>query len=193
MLHVPTRILESIATGCGDQGILLIVKRPDCDLARILSATPSLLLLAHGVQDPGNLGSMIRTAWGFGVEGVILLEGCADPFAGRAARAAMGALFHTSVATVATLPALDALGRADLHLIASDPAGVDWPTAVDMKRPTVLCVGSEGSGLPERILRAAERRVRIPMAPGVSSLNVHAAAVALLYESARQRGFGHSR
>ncbi len=188
-----TQILESIAEGCGDQGILLMVARPELDLRAIVLGDSTLVLATHGVQDPGNLGSILRSAKAFSVQGVIALEGCTDPFGSRAVRAAMGAQFTLPVVCARAEPSLRALRAAGLQVVAADPEGEDLPSHVDLTRPTSLLLGNEGAGLPTKLLMAVERRVRIPMAPGVSSLNVHAAAVALLYETARQRGFPGDR
>ncbi len=188
--RVSTRILESIAAGSGDQGVLLLVGHPkERGPEFILAQRPTLLLVAHGVQDPGNLGSILRSARALGAGAVLALEECADPFGSRAVRAAMGAQFTLPVACATTAPALVALRRAGLALVASDAGATALPTSVDLRAPTAICVGNEGAGLPGAILREAAARVRIPMAAGVDSLNVHAAAVALLYEAARQRGF----
>ena len=193
VVQATTRVLDSIIEGCGDQGILLLAVRPQADLAAILASPSSLVLATHGVQDPGNLGSIIRSARALGAGGLIALEGSADPFGSRAVRAAMGAQFTLPAASVTTAVFLRMAGAAPLQLVAADPEGPLTPTGVDLARPTVLLLGNEGAGLPEELLRAAHRRVRIPMAPGVSSLNVHAAAAALLYETARQRGFSFGR
>ena len=187
------RVLESIAAGSGDQGVVLVVRRSPIDLASILSRWPTLLLLAHGVQDPGNLGSMLRTSLALGADALIALEGCADPYSSRAARAAMGALFRLPVLTGAAAPVLAALRAAGLSLVAADTRGTARPEAVDLRAPVALVVGSEGRGLPEAIVAEATSRVRIPMATGAASLNVHAAAAALLYEAGRQRGFKGAR
>lgn len=189
LLRVTTRVLESVVEGCGDQGVLLLAARPEQDLARILGMPPTLVLAAHGVQDPGNIGSILRSARALGVSGLIALEGCADPFGSRAVRAAMGTLFSLPVVATPAARFLEALRGTGYHLVAADPAGTESPDAIDLARPTALMLGNEGAGLPRQLLERAERRVRIPMAPGVTSLNVHAAAAALLYEAARQRGF----
>ncbi|HEU4401049.1 MAG TPA: RNA methyltransferase [Candidatus Polarisedimenticolia bacterium] len=185
-----TRLLESTVEGSGDQGILLVVPRPDLLLAQLLEAAPSLLLAAHGIQDPGNLGSIIRTARAFGAGAVVVLEGCTDPFGSRAVRAAMGAQFGFAVTVAGTRAGLEAFATGRMQIVAADPGGPVPPTEVDLRRPTVLLVGAEGAGLPRALLEAAAVRVGIPMAPGPASLNVHAAAAVLLYEAARQRRFG---
>jgi RNA methyltransferase, TrmH family len=184
-----TRILDSIVEGCGDQGVLLLVARPDFALDSILRQGPTLIVIAHGVQDPGNLGSILRSARAFSTNALITSEGCADPFGSRAVRAAMGAQFTLPVVGIEASASIRAVRGAGLQVVAADPVAEELPPRVDLTRPTALLLGSEGAGLPSHLLRAAERRVRIPMARGVSSLNVHAAAVALLYETARQRGF----
>jgi TrmH family RNA methyltransferase len=190
IVRTTTRILETIVEGSGDQGVLLLCARPDSSPSRVLRAPGSLVLAAHGVQDPGNLGSILRSARALGASGLITLPGCTDPFGSRAVRAAMGAQFVLPVAGAAIDEFLALARDARLQLVAADPKGAVAPAEADLTLPTVLLLGSEGGGLPGGLLDAAQRRVRIPMASGVESLNVHAAAVALLYEAARQRGPG---
>ena len=189
VLRVTTRILEAIVEGSGDQGILLLCARPEHTPSRLLHSAVSLVLAVHGVQDPGNLGSILRSAWALGAAGVITLPGCADPFGSRAVRAAMGAQFVLPIAAADTGEFLALARAARLQLVAADPDGPVAPHHADLTLPTILLLGSEGGGLPAELLDAAQRRVRIPMAHGVESMNVHAAAVAILYEAARQRGF----
>ena len=192
IVRATRRVLESIIEGSGDQGVLLLVELPRTELKSVLSSTCPLVLAAHGVQDPGNLGSILRSARALGAGGLVALEGCADPFGSRAVRAAMGTQFTLQVLSCTTGDFLRGVRASGRQIVAADPAARDTPMAVDLARPTTILVGSEGAGLPHDLLEAADRRVRIPMAPGVSSLNVHAAAAALLYEAARQRGFSFS-
>jgi len=189
VLTVRPALLESIAPGSGDQGILLVVRRPAVALADLLALRPTLVIAAHGVQDPGNVGTMARSALVFGAGGLVALEGTADPHSSRAVRAGMGAHFRLPIAGARSDAAIAALRAAGLRIVAADVAGTVPLAAAGLQRPSVVCVGSEGAGLPGDLLAAADARVRIPMAPGAQSLNVHAAAVVLLYEAARQRGF----
>ncbi len=189
IVHTTPRVLESIAEGSGDQGILLLCSRPALEPKALLRPGTSLVVALHGVQDPGNVGSILRSGLALGVSALIALPGCADPFGSRAVRAGMGAQFSLPVAAAGVRPFLDLLGPARLQLVAADRAATDTPPEVDLSLPTVLLLGSEAAGLPDDLLRAAQRRVRVPMARGVESLNVHAAAAALLYEAARQRDF----
>ncbi len=189
LVETTTRLLESIAAGCGDQGIVLLCVRDPPGGSAVLAQGAGLVLAAHGVQDPGNLGTMMRSALAFGVTGLVTLPGCADPFGSRAVRAAMGATFRLPVAAADERGLLSLAGAAGLPIIAADPETGGSPAQVDLARPHVLLLGGEGAGLPAGLLRQAQHRVRIPMAPGVESLNVQAACAVLLYEAARQRGF----
>jgi RNA methyltransferase, TrmH family len=188
-LLVPAALLESIAAGSGDQGILLIVRRPRADLSDLLAARPTLLLAVHGVQDPGNVGTMARSALVLGAGGLVALEGTADLHSGRAVRAGMGAQFALPMADSETGPAIAAFRGAGLRIVAADLRTTRPLHDIDLTAPSVLCVGNEGAGLPEALLAAADSRARIPMAREGASLNVQAAATVLLYEAGRQRGF----
>jgi TrmH family RNA methyltransferase len=187
LLRVTPSLLEGIAAGAGDQGVLLVVRRPQAVLDDLLGRRPALLLLAHGIQDPGNLGSILRSSRSLGAEGVAVLEGSADPWSSRALRAAMGATFRLPVVESTTAQVLPALKRAGLRLAAAVSTGGTSPDRVDLRSPVALLLGREGSGLPKDLVEAADDRVRIPMSPGADSLNVHAAAAILLYETHRQR------
>jgi TrmH family RNA methyltransferase len=189
IVHSTPRILESIAGGSGDQGILLLCALPLHDPRALLQPGTSLVVALHGVQDPGNVGSILRSALALGASALITLSGCADPFGSRAVRAGMGAQFSLPIASLPLRPFLDLLGMSGLQLVAADRAATETPPEVDLRLPSVLLLGSEGGGLPEELLRAAHHRVRIPMAHAVESLNVHAAAAAILYEAGRQRDF----
>jgi len=189
LIVTTTAVLESIVPGSGDQGILLVLPRPDTTLVLDAGGAPVLWLAAHGVQDPGNLGGLIRSAAALGASAVCLLEGCADAFSSRAVRAAMGAHFRIRIARSTTPGWIARLEHSGVAMVAADPRAGDRIEAVDLRGPTALMVGSEGGGLPAAILAAAARRARIPMAAGAESLNVHASAAILLYEAARQRGF----
>ncbi|HKB08048.1 MAG TPA: RNA methyltransferase [Candidatus Polarisedimenticolia bacterium] len=191
ILRTTTRILDSVVEGSGDQGVLLLCGRPRHALSHLLGRQASLVLAAQGVQDPGNLGSILRSALALGASGLVALPGCTDPFGSRAVRAAMGAQFTLAVAAADIPEFLERARESRFQIVAADPGGANTPPEVDLTPPTVLLVGSEGGGLPEALLEAARHRVRVPMKPGAESLNVHAASVALLYETARQRGFRH--
>jgi len=168
------------------QGVLAIASTPRFGEAAVMRGVP-LLLVACGIQNPGNLGGLLRTAEAAGATGAYLTAGSADPFGWKALRGAMGSAFR--LPQVRGLAVEDVLAR--LHdrgvapLAATSRAGTPY-TAVDLRRPVALVVGNEGAGLPEAIAHGCQA-VSIPMAAPVESLNVGVAAAVLLFEAARQR------
>lgn len=161
-------------------------RRPPVDLATVAAA--DRVLLAEGVTDNENLGALFRNGAAFGVGGVVLDRGCADPLYRRTVRVSMGQALRLPFARVDRMPeAVAGLQAAGFEVLALTPsAGADDIRHVVPGRRVALLVGAEGPGLTGATLAAADRRVRIAMAPGVDSLNVAtAAAVALHHLSAR--------
>jgi len=189
IVQVTARVLDAMAEGAGDQGVLLVLRRPDGSLDTAIASGATLVLVAHGVQDPGNLGSMARSALACGAGALVAAEGCADPFSSKVVRAAMGAHGRMPLIGERSDRALATLREAGFLVAAAEPGGGKRPDAVDLTRKVALLLGSEGGGLPPAILRGATERIRIPMSPSSSSFNVAAAAAILLYEIQRQRGF----
>jgi TrmH family RNA methyltransferase len=183
-------VLAGLSEAETSQGMLAIARRPVFDEARILHGTP-LVLVAVGVQNPGNLGALLRTAEAAGATGAYLTAGCADPMSWKALRGAMGSAFRLPhVAGLEAGDALDRLQRAGVAEVATDPDAPDLYDAVDLTGPVALLFGNEGAGLPAEVAARARLRVRIPMAPPVESLNVGVAAGVLFFEAARQRRGG---
>ncbi len=140
-------------------------------------------LLAEDMQDPGNVGTLIRTANAFGMDGVILAGACADPFGPKAVRASMGAVFRCPVWTFSTPEAVRALKEQGVSLIAAalrenaaEAGSFTFPHRL------AVAIGNEGHGLTGQLLEAADTILRIPMEPGAESLNAAAAAAVLLWE-----------
>jgi TrmH family RNA methyltransferase len=171
------------------QGVLALARRPAPDEARVFSGTP-LVLVADGVQNPGNLGALVRTAEAAGATGAILAGGCADPFSWKALRGSMGSAFRLPVARRGEVGReIEALLERGLRVVATAADGDLRYDAADLRGPVAVVVGSEGRGLSPAALERASARVRIPLAGAVESLNVAAAAALVLFEAARQRGF----
>ena len=189
LVQVTSKVLDAIAAGAGDQGILLVIRRSPGTVDAIIASGATLVLAAHGVQDPGNLGSMARSALACGAQALVALEGCADPFSSKVVRSAMGAHGRLPVIQDRAERAVPALRSGGFQVVAAVPGDGRRADSVDFTRRSVLLLGSEGAGLPAAIIDAASQRVRIPMTPVSSSLNVGAAAAILLYEAQRQRGF----
>jgi len=203
ILRTTDRLFEGLADTEHPQGVAALVHPRETsfdDLVRAPgSACAPLLVVLAGVQDPGNVGTILRTAAAFGVTGAATaasgISGTANPFSPKALRASAGAALHLPILAGISLAILLAqLKVAGVRTLASSvheprdgeqPLHAPWE--VDWCQPVALLVGNEGAGLPEEVERGAEARIRIPMAGGIESLNAAAAAAVVFYEAARQR------
>ena len=182
--HVDDRALADLADTEHPQGVLAVIEPRDWSLDDIVLGPGSAVLVLDAVQDPGNVGTMLRTALALGAAGVVALPGTADLLNPKAMRGGMGASFRLPcVATdVETLAAWAATHAAAIWVTAADGAPVPRaPRTTAM----LLVVGNEGAGVGESMTAHASHRVGIPLAPGAESLNVAVAAGILLYEVLR--------
>lgn len=183
-VEVPGDLLASIAPTQTPQGVLFLCRTPAKDLPEMLTGQRYLVL--DGVQDPGNVGTLWRTADAFGADGLILLPGCADPWSPKTLRATMGACFRLPVWEGTLDDLLPRLVQADLPLYATAlrEDTVDL-RALDLSRCAVA-IGSEGRGVSQAVLEASARTVKIPMTDRCESLNAAIAGAVVLW----QMGFG---
>jgi len=191
LLQVSDRLFDSIADTQTPQGIAALLQpRPASfdALTRPSSGHPLVVVLV-GVQDPGNAGTILRTAEAFGASGVMLTAGSAHPWSPKAIRASAGSVLRLPVVHGLAAPvALAQLRMAGFTSYAATLTGASVPSQVDLSAPSALLIGNEGAGLPLEVERSADATLRIPLAAGVNSLNAAVAAAVLLYEAARQRG-----
>ena len=168
--------VSTLKTPAGPVGVFCFL---DVTVPELLARVQRIVLL-QGVQDPGNVGTAIRTAHAFGA-GVALSRGSADLYNPKTVRASMGSIFHAPVAReVESVTFLDAAGNAGFAAVAAMPDAEETPKGMP-EGPLVICIGAEAFGLPEGVVRACDMRVAIPsMAP---SLNASVAASILLYEA----------
>jgi RNA methyltransferase, TrmH family len=184
-------LMRSLQDADAPQGILLLAARPATDGHFISSAALGATLLAcAGVQDPGNLGSLVRVAYAAGASGLVAAGG-ADPFGPKAVRASAGSIFRLPVSRVADAAALaPLLGslRASGRIIAGavPHEGRDYRD-VDLAHGMALVVGGEGAGIPAPLLASMDLLLTIPLSGKVESINVATAAAVILFEAARQR------
>jgi len=151
-------------------------------------STARLILALDGVEDPQNLGALLRVADGGGVDGVVLTERRSAPLSAAAVKASAGAAEHLRIARVVNLVrALEELKRHNLWIAGLDERGTTAYDQFDLTGDLVIVLGREGAGLHDLVRRTCDHLLRIPMAGGVSSLNVSAAGAVVLYEAARQR------
>jgi TrmH family RNA methyltransferase len=182
---------ERVARTLGDtetpQGVVAVVGQPRHRLGDLLRGQPRLLAMLCGVADPGNAGTVIRTADAAGADGVVLTRGSTDPYAGKCVRASAGSLFHLPVVTGVTVaPTVDALHEAGLTVLATTVEGDPIDEIDDvLAGPVAWLFGNEAHGLPADAVSAADRVVRVPIHGRAESLNLAAAAAVCLYASAR--------
>lgn len=182
-VEVPEELMRSISPMETPQGVLFTAKRPDAAPPERLAGCRYLVM--EGVQDPGNVGTVLRTADAFEADGVILLDGCADLWSPKTVRASMGAVFRRPVWSMGLGQLLPLLKASGLPLLgaALQENTVDAREA-DLRRAAIL-IGSEGRGLSAGALAACDGTVRIPMSERCESLNAAVAAAVLLWEGYR--------
>lgn len=188
-IPVDEKLFSEIAGTETPQGLLAVVRQPEYELTDLFaqkSLYPHIIML-NSIQDPGNLGTILRTAAGAGWAGAILTPGTVDLYNPKSLRATMGAIFKLPICRMAADEDLWAvLRQAGYRMIAADISGEKWHFEVDFRQPTLLVVGNEGNGVEAGILQAVDEKVKIPMAPHAESLNVAIAAGVLIFEGVRQ-------
>jgi TrmH family RNA methyltransferase len=180
---VAGHVLRAASDTQAPQGVLAVVEMRSL----LLPPAPNFVFIPDGVRDPGNLGSMLRTAAAAGVQAVMLPKGAVDAYAPKVVRAAMGAHFHLPLVSLAWGEIASLLGRSGLQVYLADAATGEPYFCSDLRRPLALIVGGEAEGAGEAARRLAQATLHIPMSSSVESLNVAAAAAILLFEVARQR------
>lgn len=187
----PKDHLTHLAKTASHQGVVAIVRAQEfLALEDLLEPTGQqrLVLALDGVEDPQNLGALLRTADGAGVDGVLLTERRSAPLSPVAVKASAGAAEHVRIARVVNLVrALEEMKKNNIWVIGLDERGSMDYDQFDFTSNCLLVLGREGAGLHDLVRRTCDHLLRIPMAGGVSSLNVSAAGAVVLYEAFRQR------
>ncbi len=186
-LTLPDEVFAGAVATESPQGVAALVKLKEFDLEDALRPAPPLLLVACAIQDPGNLGAMLRSAEAFGATGVLLAGHTVSALNPKVVRAAAGSLFRLPVVRVKLAEAIATLREHGLRLVASSSHRGGRLDQADLSGPLALFVGSEGAGLPKDMLKQMSEVVAIPHAPQVESLNAAVASSILLYEAARKR------
>ncbi len=183
--EVHAEVFDSLSATENSQGILAVYEQQNDGIPDQLD----FLLIADQIRDPGNLGTLMRTAWAGGVQMMLLTAGCVDPFSPKVVRAAMGAHFHipfrqTSIMEIQSLRAR--IGSRTTFYAATVKQGSScWET--DLRRPLALIVGSEAEGITPEMIALADRSIHLPMPGGTESLNAAIAGSILVFEIVRQR------
>jgi TrmH family RNA methyltransferase len=188
VVHVDDKVLAAMAETVAPQGLLGVAPLLEASLDVLDGAR--LVVVLHEVNDPGNAGTVIRTADAAGADAVVLTAGSVDPHNGKCVRATAGSLFHLPVVSgAAVTDVVAACRRTGLQVLATTGAGADdlddLADSGALAPPSAWWFGTEAHGLPEELLAAADRRVRIPLHGRAESLNLASAAAVCLYAGAR--------
>jgi TrmH family RNA methyltransferase len=185
------KLLESISFTKTPQGIVALASRPSSDAKKLVASQPAvpLLVVMHGINNPVNVGAILRAAEAAGATGVITTKATADPFSPKALRGAMGSAFRLPIWTVIDYDhVIEWCRKARIKVFAADVNASMTHIDADWRGPSGIILGPESTGLTAAEIRAAGQGIKIPMQSKVQSLNVSVAAGVILYEAARQRG-----
>lgn len=172
------------------QGVLCLVTWPVYTLEEMVSDRNGTFVVLEDIQDPGNLGTIIRTGEGAGISGVIMTRETVDIFNPKTIRATMGSIYRVPFVYVEDIAkAIACLKQADISVYAAHLKGTQYYDAFDYTKGSAFLIGNEGNGLKEQTADLADVYVKIPMAGQVESLNAAIATTLFMYEAARQRGF----
>lgn len=189
IVHVPDRLAGQIARKDNPQSLIAAIRQKPLGLDQLDPAQPGLWIGLYQVRDPGNLGTILRTADCADVAGVIMIDQCCDPFSVEAVRASMGSLFDVRLARAGFDEFNTWRKQVGLSMVAASVNGDTPHTGVDFKRPSLILMGNEQSGLPVPIEAQCDTLCLIPMRGGADSLNLAQATAIMLYEGWRQRDF----
>ena len=196
VLRTTNKLFEGVAGTDAPQGVAALFRQRAWGFDDVLrgpgamrGSSPLVVVLA-AVQDPGNVGTILRSAEAFGATGAVAARGTADPWSPKALRASAGSALRLPVLRSMAIPVLLAqlkIARVRIYAATSAPETGGAAAEADLREPAAIFVGNESNGLPAEVVRAADAAISIPMAASVDSLNAGVAASVVLYEAARQR------
>jgi len=181
-----SRLMNTICDTETPQGIAAIVKKPVWSIENIIDQKAFFILLDQ-ISDPGNMGTIIRTSWGLGVDGILLTGGCVDPFNPKVIRATMGGVFNLPLFVNSLDEHIKLLKKNNYSFMGASLETEISVYSMDFKGPLVVVIGSESSGISEEIQGVCEKFFKIPLNPGVDSLNAAVACAIITSEINKQR------
>jgi TrmH family RNA methyltransferase len=190
ILRLPAKLLHSALATETPQSIAALVEPPEWSWPHILGARArgaELVVVLAGIQDPGNLGTILRSAEAFGATGVVSLPGTVSAWNPKAVRASAGSVFRVPLLTVSERECFERLLGAGVKILITTVQAAQPAELVDLASPVALIIGNEGNGVSGDLAAKADARITIPCPGPVESLNAAVAASVLLYEAARQR------
>lgn len=190
ILRTTDKLFDSVAATETPQGIAALLRPREFSLESLVAVPDPLIIVLVGVQDPGNVGTILRSAEALGASGTIATRGSAHPYSPKSLRASAGSALRLPILSeLATPIALTQLRVSGLKAFAAAPrdSAARRPDEIDLRGPAAILIGNEGAGLSPEVERSADARIRIQVAEPVDSLNAAIAASLILYEAARQR------
>jgi TrmH family RNA methyltransferase len=188
VLWISDRLMDTLSESKTPQPVMAVVKMKTHSEESLLANNAGLIIIAHQLQDPGNLGTIIRTAEAVGASGVALTPNTVDPYNAKAIRASMGSILRLPVLYIKEVTSfLKACKQRGFQTVATTVTAEKTHFDIDLTKPTALILGQEGAGLPQDLLNEIDQSIRIPMSSQIDSLNVATAAAVILYEAMRQR------
>ncbi len=188
ILWISDKLMDTVAETMTPQPVMAVIQMKEHFEHELFAHGSKLIVICHQLQDPGNLGTIIRTAEAVGAAGVAITQNTVDPYNAKTVRASMGSILRVPVVRIADVSAFTKKCRQEgFQTIAMALGGSKTHFDLDLIKPTAVVVGQEGAGLPENILDKVDHRVRIPMVETIDSLNVATSTAVFLYEVMRQR------
>ncbi len=188
ILWISERLMNMLSENKTPQPAMAEVRMQQHSEEELLENSAGLIIIANQLQDPGNLGTIIRTAEAVGASGVAITPNTVDPYNAKAVRASMGSVLRLPIVHGGEATAIIETGRKNgFQIVGTVLTGDKTHFDVDFTKPTMVVFGQEGAGLTQDVMTDIGLRVRIPMAASIDSLNVATAAAVILYEAMRQR------
>jgi TrmH family RNA methyltransferase len=185
--HVSTEVFAKIAFGNRHDGVLAVAELPDRGLAKLALSDAPIVAVLEGLEKPGNVGAILRSADAAGVDAVIVADGRTDIYNPNTIRASIGTVFAPNVCEATTAEAIEWLRSKDLQILAARPDAEKLYTETDLRSGAAMILGSEAHGLSSAWSAIGVTPVRLPMHGIADSLNVSTTAAVLFYEAVRQR------
>ncbi len=193
VLQLPKKLLDQALATETPQPIAALIEPPEWTWKDVLGThqnRAALVLVLAGIQDPGNLGTILRSAEAFGATGVVSLPGTVSAWNPKAVRASAGSVFRVPALAVSEVESFARLREAGVKVLATTARGKQPANLAELGDSVALVIGNEGNGVPEGIAREADGAITVPCPGPVESLNAAVAASVLLYEASRQRSAG---
>ncbi len=187
VVTVSESVMDALSPVRSSAGLVALADRPAGSVDRIFEGAPPLVVIGVDIQDPGNVGAIVRVAEAGGATAVVAAGASADPFGWKALRGSMGSALRLPLAALSTDAAVDQARRHGCRILATAPRGGRSLFAADLTGALAILIGGEGQGLAPSLADAADDCVTIPMQPPVESQNAAVTAALIVYEAKRQR------